>query len=90
MKAKTKLITALLTGALLAGAAACTDEAAGSSSSKHHAKGTVACHRVTAKAHVQGTGNYSLTLHGYKHNPVRVPKAAYKAAGVGDKYCTNK
>ena len=85
---KHKLIAALLAGGLLAGAAACTDEAKSASSSKQHAK--VTCHRITAKAHVQGTGNYSLTLRGYKHNPVRVPKPAYKAAGVGDKYCTNK
>ena len=84
---KHKLIAALLAGGLLAGAAACTDEAKSASSSKHPAKTT--CHRITAKAHVQGTGNYSLTLKG-RHNPVRVPKAAYKVAGVGDKYCTNK
>jgi hypothetical protein len=85
---KHKLIAALLTGGLLAGAAACTDEAKGASSAKH-AKSKVTCHRITAKAHVQGTGKYLLTLKGVKQ-PVPVPKPAYRVAGVGDKYCTNK
>jgi hypothetical protein len=82
---KIKLITAALAGALLAGAAACTDEVA-SASPKHHAKAhKTTSHIITAKGHTEGTGRYFLTLRGAKL-PAAVTKRTFKRCGIGDHY----
>ena len=82
-----KLLIAATAAGLLLSAAACTDPDANAAPAKHSKSHKTSCHRITAKAHVEGTGRYLLTLKGVKQ-PVSVPKPAFKAADVGDKYCT--
>lgn len=83
---RSKLIPIALAGALLAGTAACTDTAAGASPGGHHTRTRKASSRViTAKAHIEGTDRYFLTLQGAKH-PVAVSKRTFKRCGVGSRY----
>jgi hypothetical protein len=80
-----KLLIAVAAAGLLLTAAAC-DNPDASAAPKHSKTHKATCHRITAKAHVEGTGRYLLTLKGVKQ-PVPVPKPAFKAVGIGDKYC---
>lgn len=81
-----KLLIAAAAGLLLT-AAACTNPTADAAPAKHtKTHKATSCHRITAKAHIEGTGRYLLTLKGVKQ-PVPVPRPAFKAAGIGDKYC---
>lgn len=82
-----KLLIAVAAAGLLLTAAACDNPDASASPAKHGKSHKATCHRITAKAHVEGTGRYLLTLKGVKQ-PVSVPKPAFKAVGVGDKYCS--
>jgi hypothetical protein len=81
-----KLLIAVAAAGLLLTAAACDDSAGSAQPAKHSKTHKASCHRITAKAHVQGTSRYLLTLKGVTQ-PVSVPKPAFKAVGVGDKYC---
>ncbi|MCO6011484.1 hypothetical protein NE236_41695, partial [Actinoallomurus purpureus] len=89
---KGKLITAVLAAALMAGAAACTNDAASASPGKHAKTHKATTSRViTAKAHIDGTSRYFLTLKG-KRQPASVTKQAFRRCAIDDRYptCANK
>ena len=81
-----KLLIAATAAGLVLTAAACTDPSASASPAKHSKSHKATCHRITAKAHIEGTGRYLLTLKGVKR-PVSVPKPAFRMVSTGDKYC---
>jgi hypothetical protein len=85
-KPKRLLIAGPLAGGALL-AAACGQ--VGAPTKHHSATPKVSCHAITAKAHIEGTGQYLLTLQGVV-KPVSVPKPAFKAADVGGRYCADK
>jgi hypothetical protein len=87
MKKPKKLLIAgaLAAGALLA--AACQHGAA--TPTKHSETPRASCHVITAKAHIEGTDQYLLTLRGVI-KPVSIPKPAYRLAAIGSRYCADK